>query len=185
MATTLRSLRQLIYSDIKRQLELEGKQTSNPCLREFLKRILHHRFLPIFFYRVSRFAFLSGFPLLPQILTYLNIILFGIEISPKCAIGSGLFLPHTYGTVIGAYEIGSEATIFQGVTLGAKKLDMQFEAVKRPCIGNHVTLGAGAKIIGGIVIGDFVTVGANAVVLSNVSAYSTVAGVPARVIHTE
>jgi serine O-acetyltransferase len=82
--------------------------------------------------------------------------------------------------VIGAWRIGSNVTIFQGVTLGAKELDMGFDCGRRPEVGNNVVLGAGCKILGGIHIGDNVTVGANSVVVDSVEANSTVVGIPAR-----
>jgi serine O-acetyltransferase len=119
---------------------------------------------------------------LANLFAYLNILLFGIEISPKCDIGAGIFFPHTSGTVIGASKIGENAIIFQGVTLGAKELDMGFDTTLRPELGDGVTIGAGAKILGSVRIGHNVVVGANSVVLESVSANSTVAGVPARVV---
>jgi serine O-acetyltransferase len=82
--------------------------------------------------------------------------------------------------VIGAWRIGSNVSIFQGVTLGAKELDMGFDCKLRPEVGDNVVLGAGSKILGGIRIGDNVTVGANSVVVDSVDAGSTVVGIPAR-----
>jgi len=128
---------------------------------------------------------LAGIPVLPQLLTYLNIVLFGLEVSPRCEIGPGIFFPHPSGTVIGAWRIGRNATIFQGVTLGAKELDMDFDLRLRPNVGNNVVLGAGSKILGGIRIGDNVTVGANSVVVDSVEDDSTVVGIPARRISKE
>jgi serine O-acetyltransferase len=84
--------------------------------------------------------------------------------------------------VVGASRIGTKVTFFQGVTVGAKRMDMQFDPALRPTIGNDVVLGAGCKVLGGIQLGDGVTVGANAVVLDSVEANATVAGVPAQVI---
>jgi serine O-acetyltransferase len=84
--------------------------------------------------------------------------------------------------VIGAWRIGQNVTILQGVTLGAKRMDLGFDFKLRPEIGDNVTLGAGAKILGGIQIGDSVTVGANSVVVDSVEAGSTVVGIPARKI---
>jgi serine O-acetyltransferase len=123
---------------------------------------------------------LTGLPVLPYLLSYLNQIIFGIEISPKCAIGPGIFFPHTSGTVIGASKIGRNVTIFQGVTLGAKDMDMGFDRALRPELGDYVVVGAGAKVLGGISLGDNVRVGANSVLLRSVPANATVAGVPAR-----
>jgi serine O-acetyltransferase len=175
-------LKQLLYSDLARQYVLEGRTNTRPHFGGLLRRLLHHRFLPIVLCRAGRSAKLSGIPLLPELLTYLNLLLFGLEVPPRCEIGPGIYFPHTSGTVIGAWRIGSHVTIFQGVTLGAKELDMAFDPRLRPEVGDHAVLGAGAKILGGIRIGDHATVGANSVVLETVEAHSTVAGIPARKI---
>ncbi len=122
---------------------------------------------------------LHGIPVLPNLLTYLNIILFGLEVSPRCEIGPGIFFPHTSGTVIGASRIGSEVIVFNGVTLGAKELDKGFDPALRPEVGDRVILGTGCKVLGGIRIGDNVTVGANSVVVKSIMPNMTVAGIPA------
>lgn len=178
-------LKALLYADLERQLELSGFPGAKASLLSLLRRLLHPRFLPIVLYRCSRAALLLGIPALSHLLSYLNQIIFGIEISPKCAIGPGIFFPHTSGTVIGASKIGSNVVIFQGVTLGAKEMDMGFDETLRPQIGNNVVLGAGAKVLGGICLGDNVRVGANSVLLRSVPANSTVAGVPAREVFSE
>ncbi|HXR14990.1 MAG TPA: DapH/DapD/GlmU-related protein [Terriglobales bacterium] len=175
-------LRQLLYSDLARQAGLEGRLVARPGLAGVLRRLLHHRFLPIVLCRVSRAAMLGRIPVLPELLTYLNIVLFGLEVTPRCEIGPGIFFPHPSGTVVGAWRIGSNVTIFQGVTLGAKELDMGFDFRLRPEVGDNVVLGAGSKILGGIHIGDNATVGANSVVLDSVEADGMVAGVPARMV---
>jgi serine O-acetyltransferase len=125
---------------------------------------------------------LHGIPIAPQMLTYLNIVLFGLEVTPRCEIGPGIYFPHTSGTVIGASRIGSNVTVFQGVTLGAKQLDMGFNPALRPEVGDGVILGAGCKILGGINIGMNVIVGANSVVVESVKPNTTVTGIPAREI---
>lgn len=91
-------------------------------------------------------------------------------------------MPHTVGTVIGAERIGEQVTIMQGVTLGAKEPDMQFSLSTRPIIGNHVLIGAGAKIIGRVTVGDYAKIGANAVVLHDIPPYAVAVGVPARIV---
>jgi len=178
-------LRQLLASDLARQFEIEGKSGLRPNVFRFLGRLLHHRFLPVVVYRTARAALLSGIPILPKMLTYLNIVVFGLEVSPRCDIGPGLFFPHTSGTVVGASKMGRNVTIFQGVTLGAKELDMAFDPSQRPTVGDYVTLGAGCKILGGIHLGDHVTVGANSVVLESVECNTTVVGVPARKTYSQ
>jgi serine O-acetyltransferase len=173
-------LKQLLFSDLARQAELEGKPAARQSLDGLLLRLLHHRFLPIVLCRMSRAARLRKIPILPELLTYLNIVLFGLEVTPRCEIGPGIFFPHPSGTVVGAWRVGRNVTILQGVTLGAKRMDLAFDCRLRPEVGDNVVLGAGSKILGGIHIGDNVTVGANSVVLDSVEADSTVAGIPAR-----
>jgi serine O-acetyltransferase len=173
-------LKQLLYSDLARQYELEGRPCPGSRFFALLCRMLHYRFLPIVLCRVSRSAWLKGVPILPGLCSYLNLVLFGLEVAPRCEIGPGLFFPHPSGTVIGAWRVGCNATIFQGVTLGARELDMGFGVQLRPEIGDNVVIGAGAKILGGIHIGDNVIVGANSVVVESVKSGSTVVGIPAR-----
>ena len=125
---------------------------------------------------------LHGIPVVPKLLMYLNIVIFGLEVTPRCEIGPGIFFPHTSGTVIGATSIGRNTIVFQGVTLGAKILDQGFNSALRPTVGDNVVLGAGCKVLGGITIGDDVTVGANSVVLKSIMPNKTVAGIPAHEI---
>jgi serine O-acetyltransferase len=169
----------LLRADLDRQLDLNCSGRQRPAYL-LLLRLLHPRFLPLVIARLSRAAMLRRVPVLPQLCTYLNIVLFGLEVSPRCEIGPGLFLPHTSGTVIGAWRIGSNVTIFQNVTLGAKAVDMGFDTSLRPEVGDEVIIGAGAKLLGGIRIGDHAVIGANAVVLASVDTGDTVVGVPAR-----
>ena len=176
------TLKQLLYADLARQHELEGKPDAPPTFGGLLRRLLHPRFLPIVLCRLSRTARLRKIPVLPELFTYLNIVLFGLEVTPRCEIGPGIFFPHPSGTVIGAWRIGRNATILQGVTLGAQQMDLGFDSALRPEVGDNVLLGAGSKILGGLHIGDNVTVGANAVVVDSVAANSTVVGIPARAI---
>ena len=176
-------LKSLLYADLERQLELSGRPDTKASLLRLLCRFPHPRFLPIVLYRFSRAALLGGIPALAHLLSYLNQIIFGIEISPRCAIGPGIFFPHTSGTVIGASKIGCGVTIFQGVTLGARQIDMSYDLSLRPELGDYVVVGAGAKVLGGICLGDNVKVGANSVLLRSVSANATVAGIPAREVH--
>jgi serine O-acetyltransferase len=174
------TLKQLLASDLARQYELERR----PCPRSgsfaLFCRLLHPRFLPIVLCRVGRAAWLCHVPVLPGLCRYLNLVLFGLEVAPRCEIGPGIFFPHSSGTVIGACRIGSNVTIFQGVTLGAKELDMEFDPRLRPEVGDNVIIGAGAKILGGLRIDDNVIVGANSVVVESVESGSTIVGIPAR-----
>jgi serine O-acetyltransferase len=134
-------------------------------------------------YRVSHWLHAHRVPFIPRALSQLARWLTGIEIHPAARIGTGFFIDHGMGVVIGeTAEIGDYVTLFQGVTLGGTGKE---RGKRHPTLGNHVVVGAGAKILGGIRIGDNVKIGANSVVLKSVPANSTVIGVPARVIKSE
>ena len=175
-------LKELLYSDLARQYELEGRAEVRPNFIRFLGRLLHFRFLPNVLCRTSRAAMLAGIPVLPKLCTYLNLVLFGLEVTPKCEIGPGIFFAHPVGCTIGAWRIGSNVTVFQGVGLGALEADMAFNKESRCEIGNNVVLGAGCKIQGPWYVGDNVIVGPNSVVLGSISPNQSVLGIPARVI---
>ena len=138
--------------------------------------------VPVLLYRVSHFFQLRNIKALAKMLSCFNFLFFGIEIASSCSIGPGLFIPHPQGTVIGAWSIGSNATIFQGVTLGAKYLVFDFDRSSRPVLLDNIIIGAGAKVLGGILIGSNSVVGANSVVISDVPSDCVVAGVPAKII---
>jgi serine O-acetyltransferase len=134
-------------------------------------------------YRIAHRLRQYGVPFLPRAISQLARWLTGIEIHPGARIGKGFFIDHGMGVVIGeTAEVGDYVTLFQGVTLGGTGKE---RGKRHPTLGNHVVVGAGAKILGGIRIGDNVKIGANSVVLKSVPANSTVIGVPARVIKME
>ena len=134
-------------------------------------------------YRVAHRLRLWGIPLLPRMICQFARWLTGIEIHPAATIGNGFFIDHGMGVVIGeTAEIGDYVTLFQGVTLGGTGKE---HGKRHPTIGNHVVIGAGAKILGGIRVGDNVKIGANSVVLKSIPSNSTVIGVPARIIKAE
>jgi serine O-acetyltransferase len=134
-------------------------------------------------YRISHWLKSFGVPFFPRAISQLARWLTGIEIHPSAKIGTGFFIDHGMGVVIGeTAEIGDYVTLFQGVTLGGTGKE---RGKRHPTLGNHVVVGAGAKILGGITIGDNVKIGANSVVIKNVPPNSTVIGVPARIIKTQ
>lgn len=174
---TTQPLFALIKSDL---LRLSGYEYPDTAPRIW-KYAFNPRFFPVLLFRFGRYCYMSKWlKLLSPLFSWLNVILFGIEITSRCEIGAGLMIPHSVGIVIGATKIGNNATIFQGVTLGAANLDLAFDAALRPQLGDYVTIGAGAKVLGGIMIGDHVTVGANAVVLTSLDANTVAVGIPAR-----
>jgi serine O-acetyltransferase len=134
-------------------------------------------------YRLAHRLTSHGVPFLPRAISQLARWITGIEIHPSAKIGRGFFIDHGMGVVIGeTAEIGDHVTLFQGVTLGGTGKE---RGKRHPTLGNHVVVGAGAKILGGIKIGDNVKIGANSVVLKSVPPNSTVIGVPARIIKSQ
>ncbi|HEY3198766.1 MAG TPA: serine O-acetyltransferase [Nitrospirales bacterium] len=134
-------------------------------------------------YRVGHYLHTSGIPFLPRLISQIARFITGVEIHPAAQIGRGFFIDHGMGVVIGeTAEIGDNVTLFQGVTLGGTGKE---RGKRHPTLGNHVVVGAGAKILGGIRIGDNVKIGANSVVLKSVPANSTVIGVPGRIIKAD
>lgn len=181
---TAEDFRLLTYlaADLRRaRVLLNGSADGVSGLRLWLG-VLSPRFVPVLLSRLAHSFYRLKLGPIAKAVSLLNFFLFGIEIAVRCPIGKGFFLPHTQGTVIGAWSIGENATIFQGVTLGAKELDFSYQESSRPTVGDGVTIGAGAKIIGGLVLGTDSRVGANAVVLNDVAPGSLVVGIPAKVV---
>lgn len=117
---------------------------------------------------------------LARLLSQISRFFTGIEIHPGATIGRGLLIDHGMGVVIGETAIvGDYCTIYQGVTLGGTGKET---GKRHPTIGNHVMIGAGAKVLGPFSVGDHSKIAANAVVLSEVPPNSTCVGVPARVV---
>jgi serine O-acetyltransferase len=118
----------------------------------------------------------AGMPLAPRLIAYLSRAVTGVEIHPAAKIGAEFFIDHGSGVVIGeTAEIGRRVTLYQGVTLGGTG----FQRGKRhPTLGDNVTVGSGAKLLGPIAVGDGAKIGANTVVVEDVPPSSTVVGNP-------
>lgn len=107
----------------------------------------------------------------------------GVEIHPAARIGKGLFIDHGMGVVVGeTAEIGDDCTLYHGVTLGGTTWQRE---KRHPTLGNNVVVGAGAKILGPVRVGDNARIGSNSVVVRDVPADATVVGIPGRVIPTK
>lgn len=159
--------------DFRRVREIKGWSAARTLVDTLL---LDSGFQALVAYRMGS-AFRSwGIPLLPAICRRLSVAFCGIDILPQAQIGGGCYIPHGVGLVVGGETvIGEDCTLLQGVTLG----EARFEDTSCPRVGNRVTLGAGAKVLGGITIGDDAFVGAGAVVLEDVPAGCVATGVPA------
>lgn len=121
-----------------------------------------------------------GVPLLPRMISYVSRIITGIEIHPGARIGRRFFIDHGMGVVIGeTTHIGDDVLIYQGVTLGGTGKE---HGKRHPTIEDNVIIGAGAKILGNLIIAKNSRIGAGSVVVDNVPENSTVVGIPGRVV---
>jgi len=133
--------------------------------------------------RISHRQYLKRHFNAARAVNYFARFLTGADIHPGATIGKGFFIDHAVGVVIGETTIiGDNVSIFQGVTLGGVSAS---QGKRHPTIGNNVTIGAGAKVLGNITIGDNVKIGAGSVVIRDVPPDSTVVGVPGRVVRRE
>ena len=131
-------------------------------------------------HRISHWLWQHDRKLAARTLSALTRSVTGVDIHPAAVLGEGLFIDHATGVVIGeTAEVGVDVTLYQGVTLGGTSLD---RGKRHPTVGDRVTVGAGAKILGAIAIGHDSRIGANAVVVKPVPANSVVVGVPGQII---
>ena len=176
------SLLALLKADAARQLHFAGAKGARVGTLRLLAMLPSPRFVPVVLYRLAHACARHHLRPVGKLFSMMNFVLFGVEIGLDCEIGPGLYFPHTSGTVIGARRIGANAVIYHNVTLGAKEPDLAYEPGKRPEVGDDVFIGSGAKVLGGVVLGDRSVVAANAVVLHDVPAGAVVGGIPAKVL---
>lgn len=153
----------------------------DPAAKSRLEVLLSYSgFHAIFFHRINHLLWKMHVPFFPRFLSQVVKIITGVEIHPAARIGRGFFIDHGMGVVIGeTAEIGENVLLYQGVTLGGTGKE---KGKRHPTLGNNVVVGAGAKILGAITVGDHVKIGANSVLLHSVPEHSIVVGVPGRVI---
>ena len=164
---------------IKEEIETVFKK--DPAARSTIEIIsCYPGFHAIILHRFSHFLWNHHMKLIARIVSHINRFLTSIEIHPGAIIGERFFIDHGMGVVIGeTAEIGDDVLIYHGVTLGGVSLKKE---KRHPTIGNNVIIGAGAKILGPITIGDNTKIGANTVVVKDTPPNATVVGIPGRVV---
>ena len=159
--------------------DLRAARAHDPAARgDAENAIVYSGLHAIWVHRLSHRLWLRGARFPARVLSQFARFLTGIEIHPGATIGRRVFIDHGMGVVIGeTAEVGDDCMLYHGVTLGGVSL----EQVKRhPTLGAGVTVGAGAKILGPVVVGDGSAVGANAVVVKDVPENSVATGIPAK-----
>lgn len=147
----------------------------DPATRSAVELVLtSHGFHAILWHRLWHRIYKLGLRTLARIFANITRWITGIEIHPGAKIGKRVVIDHGMGVVIGeTAEIGDDVLMYHGVTLGGKSLK---EGKRHPTVGNRVIIGAGAKLIGPITVGDDAKVGANAVITKNVPKGNTAVG---------
>ncbi len=168
-----------MWQTVKRDIQAVFER--DPAARSLLEVLLCYPGLhALWSHRLAHWLWTHRLKLLGRWLSHLVRLLTGIEIHPGAKIGPGFFIDHGMGVVIGeTAEIGTDVTLYHGVTLGGTSLA---KGKRHPTIGDRVVIGAGAKVLGAITVGDDSRIGANAVVVKSVPPNSVVVGVPGQVI---
>jgi serine O-acetyltransferase len=168
-----------VLKSIKR--DIAAIRERDPAAKSALEVVLAYQgFHAREMHRLSHALHRRGVRVLPRVISNFSRFVTGIEIHPGARIGEGLFIDHGMGVVIGeTAEIGDDCNLLQGVTLGGTSMH---RTKRHPTLGNRVTIGAGAKLIGAVEIGDNARIGAGSVVVTNVPPNATVVGVPGHVV---
>lgn len=161
--------------------DIQGVLARDPAARNVLEILLCYPGLhAVWGHRLSHWLWRHGLKLPARMVSHVARGLTGIEIHPGATIGPGFFIDHGMGVVIGeTAEVGADVTLYHGVTLGGTSLA---KGKRHPTLGDRVVVGAGAKILGAITIGEDSRIGANAVVVKSVPPNSVVVGVPGQIV---
>ena len=168
----------------KLRRDIQAVRERDPAARSTLEVLLCYPGVhALVFHRLAHAMWRRGWTIPARFLSQVSRFFTGIEIHPAAKLGSGLFIDHGMGVVIGeTAEVGENVTLLQGVTLGGTSLKRE---KRHPTLGDNVVVGAGAKIIGGFKIGDGSRIGAGSVVVRVVPTNSVVVGVPGRVTYRD
>lgn len=167
--------------------DIQAIMDRDPATRSKLEAVIcSSGFHAILIHRLSHWLWQQKFYLTARILSQFARFLTGIEIHPGAKIGSSFMIDHGMGVVIGeTAEIGDNVTLYHDVTLGGRKLydeNGKKLSKRHPTIGNNVTIGSGAQILGPITLGDNVKIGSNAIVIKDIPANCTVVNTPAYIV---
>jgi serine O-acetyltransferase len=154
---------------------------ADPAARSYLEVLVCYPGLhAVWAHHLSHWLWRHGMRFLARLNSQFARLFTGIEIHPGAELGQRLFIDHGAGTVIGETAVvGNDVTLYQGVTLGGTGKE---KGKRHPTLGNNISIGSGAKLLGNITIGDNCRVGAGSVVLRNVPANSTIVGVPGHIV---
>ncbi len=171
----------MIFQDFKACFDRDPAARTPLGFLEVL--LLYSGFHAVLAHRFIHFLHRMHIPFIPRFLSQIVRFLTGVEIHPGARIGPGFFIDHGMGVVIGeTTEIGKNVTIYQNVTLGGTGIQ---RGKRHPTLGDQVVVGAGAKVLGNIKLGNNVKVGAGSVVVHSVPDHCTVVGVPAEIVRKE
>ncbi len=147
---------------------------------KYLEALTYPGIIAICFHRIAYLLNVLNLPFIPRLLSQISRFLTAIEIHPGAKIGKGFMIDHGNGVVIGeTAEVGENVLIYHQVTLGAAKVT---NGKRHPTVGDNVEIGAGAKILGPILVDQGSKIGAGSIVLENVPSNSVVVGIPGRVV---
>ena len=154
---------------------------ADPAARSYLEVLfLYPGLHAVWSHHLAHWLWLHGMRFPARYVAQISRLFTGIEIHPGAEIGRRLFIDHGMGTVIGETAIvGDDVTLYQGVTLGGTGKE---KGKRHPTLGNNISVGSGAKILGNITVGDNCRVGAGSVVLRSVPVNSTIVGVPGHIV---
>ncbi|MDO8445672.1 MAG: serine O-acetyltransferase [Deltaproteobacteria bacterium] len=169
-----------MFKNIRQDIKVVFER--DPAARSVIEILLcYPGFHALFFYRLSNWLWRNRLFLLGRLVSHLGRFFTGVEIHPGATIGKGFFIDHGMGVVIGeTAEIGDNVTLYHGVTLGGTSWQ---KGKRHPTLEEGVVVGAGAKILGPFKVGKNSIIGAGSVVVREVPPYSTVIGIPGRVVH--
>ena len=168
-----------IFKRMKEDMDVVFEQ--DPAARTYFEVFLTYSGLhAVWWHRIAHAFFKRKMFFIARAISQFSRFLTGIEIHPGAKIGRRFFIDHGMGVVIGeTCEIGDDVTVFQGVTLGGTGKE---KGKRHPTVHDHALIATGAKVLGSITIGEYARIGAGSVVLKDVPEYSTVVGIPGRVV---